>query len=106
MSQTATITHEPSAIELASVGLRHSGSPRGNPNPKATADSEGNPSATVADPSEPPPNAHREVERWNKPKGNVGRLAFSFLSFIIAGMNDGAVGVCSETRIWGHPVTD
>ncbi|KFH45604.1 Bypass of stop codon protein-like protein [Hapsidospora chrysogenum ATCC 11550] len=92
MSQTATITHGASAIELASVELHHSGSQRDNPNPKATAVDDGSPSATVADPSEPPPNAHREVERWNKPKGNIGRLAFAFLSFIIAGMNDGAVG--------------
>ncbi|CAG9949383.1 unnamed protein product, partial [Clonostachys rosea f. rosea IK726] len=33
-----------------------------------------------------------EVEHWNKPFANIGRLVFAFLSFIIAGMNDGAVG--------------
>ncbi|CAH0021818.1 unnamed protein product [Clonostachys rhizophaga] len=33
-----------------------------------------------------------EVEHWNKPLTNVGRLVFAFMSFIIAGMNDGAVG--------------
>lgn len=42
----------------------------------------------------PPPNAQAEVERWNYPKSNVSRLGFAFLSFIIAGMNDAAVGVC------------
>ncbi|ROT42674.1 MFS general substrate transporter [Sodiomyces alkalinus F11] len=36
--------------------------------------------------------AHGEVERWNYPRGNVLRLAFAFLTFIIAGMNDAAVG--------------
>lgn len=40
----------------------------------------------------PPPNAHGPTERWNSPKGNIGRLAFAFLSFIIAGMNDAAIG--------------
>ncbi|CAG9949382.1 unnamed protein product [Clonostachys rosea f. rosea IK726] len=34
-----------------------------------------------------------EVEHWNKPFANIGRLVFAFLSFIIAGMNDGAVGL-------------
>ena len=43
---------------------------------------------------EAPPHAQGEAERWNKPFGNVGRLAFAFLSFTIAGMNDAAIGVC------------
>ena len=42
----------------------------------------------------PPPNAHISLQRWNHPKGNIWRLAFAFLSFIIAGMNDAAIGVC------------
>lgn len=42
---------------------------------------------------EPPPNAVEVAERWNYPKGNIGRLGFAFLSFIIAGMNDAAIGV-------------
>ncbi|TVY79934.1 Bypass of stop codon protein 6 [Fusarium oxysporum f. sp. cubense] len=33
-----------------------------------------------------------ELQKWNYPKGNVPRLGFAFLSFIIAGMNDAAVG--------------
>ncbi|PHH90139.1 hypothetical protein CDD83_4421 [Cordyceps sp. RAO-2017] len=36
--------------------------------------------------------AQRPAERWNEPRANVGRLAFAFVSFIIAGMNDAAVG--------------
>ncbi|KAI7781348.1 major facilitator superfamily transporter [Diaporthe eres] len=40
----------------------------------------------------PPPNAHTEIERWNWPKANAGRLVFACLSFAIAGMNDAAVG--------------
>ena len=43
----------------------------------------------------PPATAQSVQQRWNKPKGNVGRLAFAFLSFLIAGMNDAAVGVGS-----------
>lgn len=41
----------------------------------------------------PPANAHVPLQRWNHPRGNVWRLAFAFLSFIIAGMNDAAIGV-------------
>lgn len=40
-----------------------------------------------------PPNANVEVERWNWPRANAGRLVFACLSFAIAGMNDAAVGV-------------
>ncbi|CRK22568.1 hypothetical protein BN1708_013447, partial [Verticillium longisporum] len=47
-----------------------------------------------ADGAGPPPGhvAHGEVQRWNHPRGNVPKLAFAFLSFIIAGLNDAAVG--------------
>ncbi|EHK25069.1 uncharacterized protein TRIVIDRAFT_61788 [Trichoderma virens Gv29-8] len=44
------------------------------------------------DGGEPPPDALAEVERWNRPVKNIGRLAFAFVSFAIAGMNDAAVG--------------
>lgn len=40
----------------------------------------------------PPESAQPVIQRWNRPKGNIARLGFSFWSFIIAGMNDGAVG--------------
>ncbi|KAM5353488.1 hypothetical protein ACJ41O_000138 [Fusarium nematophilum] len=40
----------------------------------------------------PPPHAQTQTERWNYPKGNIGKLVFAFLSFIIAGMNDAAIG--------------
>lgn len=45
-----------------------------------------------------PPNAHAEIERWNWPKANAGRLVFACISFAIAGMNDAAVGVRSLDR--------
>lgn len=32
------------------------------------------------------------VQRWNQPSGNIPRLGFAFMSFMIAGMNDAAVG--------------
>lgn len=41
----------------------------------------------------PPPYAQGEAQRWNYPRGNIMKLGFAFLSFIIAGMNDAAVGV-------------
>jgi hypothetical protein len=49
----------------------------------------------VQAPSEMPPNTQSELERWNWPRGNTGRLALASLSLFIAGMNDGAVGVQS-----------
>jgi hypothetical protein len=42
---------------------------------------------------EPPASAQGEIERWNRPRRNVGKLGFAFLSFIIAGMNDASIGV-------------
>lgn len=32
------------------------------------------------------------AQRWNQPSGNIPRLGCAFLSFMIAGMNDAAVG--------------
>ncbi|KAF5017483.1 hypothetical protein F66182_10581, partial [Fusarium sp. NRRL 66182] len=40
----------------------------------------------------PPPHAQTQAQRWNYPKGNIPKLTFAFMSFIIAGMNDAAVG--------------
>ncbi|KAH6962065.1 major facilitator superfamily domain-containing protein [Ilyonectria sp. MPI-CAGE-AT-0026] len=40
----------------------------------------------------PPLNAQTQLERWNYPKGNASKLGFAFLTFIVAGMNDAAVG--------------
>jgi hypothetical protein len=47
----------------------------------------------ITESDDAPPNAQLELERWNKPRANVPMLAFSFVSFIIAGMNDAATGV-------------
>lgn len=32
------------------------------------------------------------AQRWNQPSGNIPRLGFAFMSFMIAGMNDAVVG--------------
>jgi hypothetical protein len=40
--------------------------------------------------------AQSVVQRWNSPKGNIGRLGFAFFPFVIAGLNDGAVVVRSD----------
>jgi hypothetical protein len=46
-----------------------------------------------------PPNAVvvEQVLHWNKPAINIYRLGAAFWSFIILGMNDGAIGVSSHT---------
>lgn len=85
MSQTATITREDTpAVELGCLG---SGPGRtvGDVDPKGEG--------LTTDGDDTPPHAQGEAERWNKPNGNLGRLGFAFWSFIIAGMNDAAVGV-------------
>jgi hypothetical protein len=48
---------------------------------------------------EPPADALTEAERWNRPVKNIGRLAFAFMSFAIAGMNDAAVGVGNSASL-------
>ncbi|RKL06634.1 hypothetical protein BFJ71_g2574 [Fusarium oxysporum] len=78
MSSTATQTHEP--IELTTLEGCHL---RGK-------ELEEQPSPPPDD--IPPPYASAQVQRWNYPRGNIAKLAFAFLSFIIAGMNDAAVG--------------
>ncbi|KAJ3498481.1 hypothetical protein NLG97_g1084 [Lecanicillium saksenae] len=40
----------------------------------------------------PPADAQNIVERWNHPRGNIGKMAFAFVSFMVAGMNDAAIG--------------
>lgn len=97
MSQTATISKEAPAVELGTVGSSSQGQPTAaapdvNPtNGQDGADPAGLPESELT--SETPPNAQKEAERWNKPRGNLYRLGFAFLSFIIAGMNDAAIGV-------------
>lgn len=42
---------------------------------------------------EPPADAAPEVERWNHPRSNIIKLVFAFISFMVVGMNDAAIGV-------------
>ncbi|KIW68574.1 hypothetical protein PV04_04512 [Phialophora macrospora] len=46
----------------------------------------------IRDDVDPPTDAQPVVQRWNEPKGNIARLGCAFFSFIVTGMNDGAVG--------------
>ncbi|KIW12094.1 hypothetical protein PV08_09368 [Exophiala spinifera] len=55
---------------------------------ESTSDEEDN----IRTDADPPPSAQAVTQRWNRPRGNIPRLGFAFWSFIIAGMNDGAVG--------------
>ncbi|KXH35677.1 major facilitator superfamily transporter [Colletotrichum simmondsii] len=81
-----TFTSEP--YELGR--LSSSGRALGTASPKEDGPEE-HQSSDVPDDT-PPTNAHGAVERWNSPRGNMGRLGFAFFSFAIAGMNDAAVG--------------
>lgn len=62
--------------------------PRRSSNSSSSSDADDN----VRTDTDPPPTATAAVQRWNSPRGNVPRLGFAFFSFIIAGMNDAAVG--------------
>lgn len=97
MSTTTTTVHVASRPAVESIELGHldSGVSSGwqlGPEPKAESP---HISAGDNERDEPPPDALTEAERWNRPVKNVGRLAFAFVSFAIAGMNDAAVGVGS-----------
>lgn len=50
-------------------------------------------SPPIPDDNVPPTNAYTEVERWNYPRGNIAKIVFAFVSAMVAGMNDAAVGV-------------
>ncbi|KAK1573166.1 major facilitator superfamily transporter [Colletotrichum navitas] len=99
MSQTATETrsdtqqHKPFGPDVHELGHLTSSHGRSleDISPKLDG-SEAHQSTTDDLDSTPPPNAHGPIERWNSPKGNVGRIVFAFFSFIISGMNDAAVG--------------
>jgi hypothetical protein len=95
MSQTATIAPDAPAIELENQGSSSSGKRFADDHLESKPVNGDSDDAGVLETGSepPPPHAQKEVEHWNKPKGNMGRLAFVFLSFIIAGMNDAAVGV-------------
>ncbi|KAJ9617168.1 hypothetical protein H2200_000889 [Cladophialophora chaetospira] len=58
------------------------------PPTRTSSDEEDN----IRDDVDPPVDAQTVVQRWNEPKGNIARLGFAFFSFIVTGMNDGAVG--------------
>ncbi|KAH8779881.1 major facilitator superfamily transporter [Diaporthe sp. PMI_573] len=84
-TQTCTETHQESSssevYELRGILPNKNGSKENH----QSTDSKG---VDVASPQ----NVHIEIERWNWPKANAGRLVFACLSFAIAGMNDAAVG--------------
>jgi hypothetical protein len=96
---TTTVQYEArpasEAIELRHLGSGASSSRQTGPETKeAPHVEEAGPHVSNGDDGGGPPmNAHTEAERWNRPVKNVGRLAFAFISFAIAGMNDAAVGV-------------
>ncbi|KAH6876431.1 major facilitator superfamily domain-containing protein [Thelonectria olida] len=91
MSTTTTIQAESHVSTVESIPLA-SLRPRHESKDDAPAAIEPAVESGVTESDEPPPNAQLELERWNKPRANVPRLAFSFVSFIIAGMNDAATG--------------
>ncbi|KAL0932607.1 major facilitator superfamily transporter [Colletotrichum truncatum] len=95
MSQTITETHHtPFGVEaynLSRLSSSH-GRPLGDESAKKDGQEEHQSIDSRGGDITPPADAHSELERWNSPKANMGRLGFAFVSFIIAGMNDAAVG--------------
>ncbi|KAK5993095.1 Bypass of stop codon 6-like protein [Cladobotryum mycophilum] len=90
--------HTIDAVELGSLGSvtisgTRSGSGSVSYKPEVAARAPySEPASRILDDGDLPLNARTELERWNRPRANTGRLAFAFLSFVIAGMNDAAVG--------------
>lgn len=98
MSTTTTVQVE-TRPAVESIELRHLG-PGASTGHQISAESKEASHVEAAphvsdghDGGEPPPGALTETERWDRPVKNIGRLAFAFVSFAIAGMNDAAVGV-------------
>ncbi|KAM0460080.1 hypothetical protein ACHAO4_002210 [Trichoderma viride] len=94
---TTTVQYEArpasEAIELRHLGSGSSSGRQMGPEAKEAPHVEEGPHVSNGDDGGGPPmNAHTEAERWNRPAKNIGRLAFAFVSFAIAGMNDAAVG--------------
>ncbi|PFH60355.1 hypothetical protein XA68_11097 [Ophiocordyceps unilateralis] len=46
----------------------------------------------VANDSRPSDHDDDQTERWNRPRGNIAKLAFASLSFALVGMNDASIG--------------
>ncbi|ATY64800.1 Major facilitator superfamily transporter [Cordyceps militaris] len=100
MSQTITATSNPthtstapSVLELRTLGAADPSPPDHNVVSTSLQEQGLVSSASQAvGGSAPPPDAQSVVERWNYPRGNIGKMAFAFVSFIVAGMNDGAIG--------------
>jgi hypothetical protein len=92
MSQTATVTTTAGpAIKLGHMDPKHAtGSGHVLESSRA---SNGEGGVLGADSDEAPEHAQKEAERWNHPKSNVPKLGFVFISFIVMGMNDAAIGV-------------
>ncbi|EGX96508.1 Major facilitator superfamily transporter [Cordyceps militaris CM01] len=100
MSQTMTATSNPthtstapSVLELRTLGGADPSPPDHNV-VSTSLQEQGLVSSASQDVggSAPPPDAQSVVERWNYPRDNIGKMAFAFVSFIVAGMNDGAIG--------------
>lgn len=64
-----------------------------------TSDTENQSVQDIAETGPGPGNVTSGAQRWCRPRGNISRLAFAFLSFFIAGMNDAAVGVCIQSDL-------
>lgn len=94
MSRTATVTAtDGPAIELGHINPRHATN-GGHILDDAQTDRAKEVGVLATDSDEAPENAQTQAERWNYPRNNVPKLAFVFVSFIVMGMNDAAIGVC------------
>ncbi len=104
ISRTATSPAESSTPETFELSLKSPGKSlreisrrvvNGAPSRPQESSSDEEDHVHVHDDVEPPTTAQAVAQRWNKPRANISKLGFAFWTFVIAGMNDGAVGVRS-----------
>ncbi|KAK5257752.1 hypothetical protein LTR40_009268 [Exophiala xenobiotica] len=102
ISRTGTSQAEPPAPETFELSLKSPGKSlreisrrvvNGTPSRPQDSSSDEEDHVHVHDDVEPPATAQPVTQRWNQPRANISKLGFAFWTFVIAGLNDGAVGL-------------
>ncbi|KAK7888388.1 hypothetical protein LTR67_008734 [Exophiala xenobiotica] len=102
ISRTGTSQAEPPAPETFELSLKSPGKSlreisrrvvNGTPSRPQDSSSDEEDHVHVHDDVEPPATAQPVTQRWNQPRANINKLGFAFWTFVIAGLNDGAVGL-------------
>lgn len=97
-AQPSNNSHEPETIELSiktpGKSLRELSRRLTRPKHGRNSSSSSNITDDDNPATQPPPLPvpDHPLQHWNQPRSNIPRLGFAFFSFIIAGMNDAAIG--------------